>query len=89
MIVDFKFNNGEEVIDLVSGLKGIIDCSSLWMNGCRRYSVQPRVKKGETSKPDSIWFDEETLSKVSDGLVEKIKPSNTGGPSFKSDSARF
>lgn len=90
MEVNFKFNNGEEVKDLVSGFTGIIDCSSLWLNGCRRYSVQPKVKQDEPhEKPDSIWLDEETLEKISDGLSKKIKPIETGGPSFKSDSARY
>lgn len=89
MIVDFKFNNGDEVKDIVSGFTGIIDCSSIWLNGCTRYSVQPKVKKGETDKPDSIWLDEETLEKISEGINKKVKPTKTGGPSFKSDSARF
>lgn len=88
MQVDFKFNNGEEVEDLVSGFKGIIDCVSLWLNGCRRYSVQPKMKKGDSVKPDSIWIDEESLKKLSDGVNKKIKPSKTGGPSFSSSSAR-
>lgn len=89
MIVDFKFNNGEEVKDNVSGFTGIIDCSALWLNGCRRYSVQPKIEKGKATKPDSIWMDEESLVKISDGVNKKIKPSRTGGPSFKSDDARF
>ncbi len=87
--VEFKFNNGDEVTDLVSGFKGIIDCSALWLNGCRRYSVQPKIKKGEVNKPDSIWIDEETLVKKSDGIFKKVKPSKTGGPSFSSEGAKF
>ena len=89
MKVNFKFKNGEEVKDVVSGFTGIIDCVSLWLNGCRRYSVQPKMEKGKTDKPDSIWLDEESLVKLSDGVSEKIKPSKTGGPSFKSDCARL
>lgn len=88
MKVEFKFNNGDEVEDIVSGFKGIIDCASLWLNGCRRYSVQPKMGKDKTEKPESIWMDEETLKKLSDGVNKKIKPSKTGGPSFSSESAR-
>ncbi len=88
MKVDFKFNNGVEVKDVVSGFTGIVDCVSLWLNGCRRYSVQPKMKKGETSKPDSIWVDEESLEQISDGVNKKLKSSKTGGPYSKSDSAR-
>jgi len=89
MNVDFKFDNGTEVKDLTSNFKGIIDCSALWLNGCRRYSVQPRMEEGETSKPDSIWIDEETLERVSDGITKNIKPTKTGGPSFSSVGAKF
>tara|TARA_R110000796_G_scaffold131898_2_gene247330 strand:- start:1294 stop:1563 length:270 start_codon:yes stop_codon:yes gene_type:complete len=88
MKVKFKFKNGVEVVDTVSGFTGIVDCASLWLNGCRRYSVQPRVKKGEADKPDSIWMDEEQLKLVSEGVSESIKPSKTGGPSFSSQSAK-
>lgn len=89
MKVEFKYPNGIEVKDTVSGFTGIIDCCALWLNGCVRYSVQPKMKKGEVKKPDSIWIDEETLIKVSDGVNEKVKPSKTGGPSFSSEGAKF
>ncbi len=88
MNIEFKFENGIEVKDLVSGLVGIVDCSSIWLNGCRRYSVQPKMKKGENTKPESIWIDEESLKKVSDGINKMTKPSKTGGPSFSSENAR-
>ena len=89
MKVTFKFSNGEEVIDTVSGFTGIIDCVSIWLNGCRRYSIQPKMKEGETVRPDSIWIDEESIKKLSDGVKKTIKPTKTGGPSFSSSSARM
>lgn len=89
MKVDFKFDNGVEVIDQVSGLTGIIDCSSLWLNGCKRYSVQPKIKEGETSMPESYWVDEQQIELVSEGISKKIKPTPTGGPSFSSSNARM
>ena len=68
--VEFKFDNGQRVRDLVSGLTGIISASSLWFNGCIRYSI------------DSYWVDEKTLELVDEGINQKkIKKSNTGGPS--------
>ena len=90
MEVKFKFNNGEEVKDLVSGFTGIIDCCAIWLNGCVRYSIQPKVKEGEThKKPDSIWMDEQSMEKISDGVNSVIESAPTGGPSFESDSARM
>ena len=82
MNVEFKFNNGEEVKDLVSGFTGIIDCSSLWLNGCTRYSVQPKMKNGDTAKPESLWMDEESLVKISNGVAKKVTPTKTGGAVF-------
>lgn len=81
---DFKFSNGEEVRDVVSGFNGIIDCCSVWLNGCIRYSVQPKMKEGETTRPDSLWMDEQSLEKISDGILGKVEPQYTGGPSFAS-----
>ena len=89
MKVKFKYSNGDEVVDVVSGFTGIIDCCSLWLNGCRRYSVQPKMKEGETTKPDSLWIDEESIKKISDGVSKTVKPTKTGGPSFSSSSARL
>lgn len=89
MKVEYKFANGEEVKDIVSGFTGIVNCVSLWLNGCKRYSVQPRMKKGASEMPDSIWIDEENLEKVSDGVKRIVKPTPTGGPSFKSTKARM
>ena len=89
MTVEFKFSNGEEVEDVISGFKGIIDCCALWINGCKRYSVQPKMKKGDTDKPDSLWIDEESLKKISDGVKKKVTPTRTGGPTFSSSKARM
>jgi len=86
--IEFKFKNGEEVKDLVTGLIGIIDCSSMWLNGCKRYSVQPRIQGDETKRPNAIWMDEEQLEFVSAGISKKVKPTETGGPSFSSEDAR-
>ena len=88
MKVNFKFDNGVEVEDIVSGLTGIIDCASVWLNGCKRYSVQPRVQLLENNKPEAIWMDEANLVKISDGVNRKIKPKDTGGQSSINTSQR-
>jgi len=33
-------------------------------------------------------MDEQQLELISDGIMDKVKPEETGGPSMKSDSAR-
>lgn len=82
MKVEFKYANGIEVRCVVSGLTGIIDCAALWLNGCKRYSVQPQIKKGEVVKPDSIWIDEEQLAVIGRGVLDVVTPTPTGGPSM-------
>ena len=85
MKVEFKFNNGEEVQDRISGLTGIIDCAALWINGCKRYSVQPKMKEGDTERPESIWIDEETIVKLSDG-IQSLNYRLTGETGYGSES---
>ena len=47
------------------------------------------VKEGETTKPDSLWMDEQSLEKISDVLAHKIQPKDTGEPSFISCTAKM
>lgn len=82
MNVKFKFKNGVEVRDKVSGVSGIVNAQSKWLNGCIRYSIQPKSKEGENVMPDAWWVDEEQLEKIGDGVT--IKAKRTGGPSAKS-----
>jgi hypothetical protein len=79
--VTFKFANGEQVRDIITGYTGTVNCLAVWINGCKRCSVQPLMKEGESTLPDSVWIDEESLEKISDGIKGRITPSETGGPS--------
>ena len=84
--VIFKFDTGLEVRCRVTGVKGIINARSEWLNGCIRYSVQPPAeKKTPTVMPDGWWIDEAQLEVISDGLNKKpIAKRRTGGPSTRS-----
>lgn len=89
MKVEFKFTNGQEVRDKVSGISGIIDCVSMWLNGCKRYSIQPKVDaKDPSKKPESWWVDEQQIEFLSEGISKEVESEPTGGPSFRSDPAR-
>lgn len=80
MTIKFKFNTGQKVKCIITGMEGIIDSAAYWINGCKRYSVKPRVEKGETTMPDGWWIDEEQLELVDAGVIDKITPTPTGGP---------
>lgn len=65
-----RFQNGDEVKDSVTGLKGIIVVISVWLNGCIRYSVQPQeIKDGKPIEPSS--FDENELILVKSSKVKE------------------
>ena len=48
-----------------------------------------KVKKDSRTKPDSWWMDEQQLEQISEGINKKITPTETGGPSERSDTARM
>ncbi len=84
-VVEFKLENGIEVRDRVSGVKGIITARCEYVNGCLRYSVAPRVNKEKPNDvPDCWWIDEAQLEKIGEGLNTKpIAKKRTGGPTCK------
>ena len=82
MTQKFKFNNGQKVRDLVSGITGIINGSCVWLNGCVQYSVQPQ--SNDNKKLDYWWLDEQQVELIDEGISKKITPTPTGGPSTKS-----
>jgi hypothetical protein len=86
MTIKFKFENGIKVQDKISGITGIIEGAAMWINGCKKYSIQPRVKDTEDNKiPDSWWIDEQNLEKIDDGIITKKKTTHKaliGGPTF-------
>lgn len=89
--VKFKYALGEKVRDRVSGIEGIIDMRGECLNGCIRYSVQPKAASVNPEKmPNSYWIDEEQIEVVDMGLNEKpVKKSSTGGPVECSNSAKM
>lgn len=66
--VQFKFKNGQKVKDILTGLTGVIDMQTILYTGNIQYSIQPQVKEGETSRPDSWYVDEESLELVENAI---------------------
>lgn len=86
-----SLNWGVHVRDTVTGLKGIIDTRAEWLNGCLRYSVQPKMKKADKETPKSYWVDEAQLEQIGEGVRRADKPeqvARTGGPTFENTSQR-
>jgi len=71
---------GDEVRDLVSGFKGIAVAKHIYLEGCNRISVQPRIKKDGTL-PESQSFDEPSLEVIKIGKVQRnASVKDPGGP---------
>lgn len=89
--VTFKFALGINARDRVTGQEGILDMRAQYLNGCVRYSLQPKISPQDpTKRPDSYWIDEQQLELVDQGLNQNpIKKQKTGGPVEKSTRARI
>lgn len=74
---------GQEVKDQVTGFKGIVVSATIFLQGCRRIQVQPKVNK-EGTIPESASFDEPDLEVTGNGVwvppPEPTKEPPPGGP---------
>lgn len=76
---------GDSARDVITGFEGVIVAETIWMQGCRRLTVQPRdVHDG---KPiEAVTFDETQLALVKREAVpapnRKVRPTGQpfGGP---------
>lgn len=67
--MDFVFQNGDRVKDVISGLTGIITSRSEHLFGCNRYWVQPEESK-DLKAEGGGWFDEDSLRLVKAGAIK-------------------
>jgi len=72
----FKFDLGSRVRDKITGYVGTIVARIEYLNGCKRYSVQAKVKDEKIPEPE--WLDEQQLELIEE-LEEAIKQDSTGG----------
>ena len=67
---NFKFQNGDEAKDVISGLSGIVTSRADHLYGCARYWLAPRTHKD--GKPEGgTWFDEDQLEMVKATVIER------------------
>jgi len=76
--ITFKYKLGEKARDKVTGLEGILVSRCENLNGCLRYTIQPKVDK-EGKYPESFWFDQDQIELLPQPAVE-TKKNFTGGP---------
>lgn len=74
----FRFELGQEVKDRLTGFKGYITGRCEYLTGCIQYSINPKIKKGDTGYPQGTWMDEDRLEKGIGKFKLDVKVS--GGP---------
>ncbi len=77
---------GDEVIDTVSGFKGIIIADTAYLQGCNRVTVQPRVKK-DGFLPKAKAFDSPQMKLVNKKKVKRGR-GRTGGVAYAQPSEK-
>lgn len=60
---EFKFSNGDEVTEKVTGFKGTITGTAFYLTGCNTYLVTAKPKD-EFSEPTALWYDEGRLELI-------------------------
>lgn len=71
---------GDLAQDQITKFKGIVVCISIWLNGCKRITIQPQEMK-DGRPTESGTFDEEQVVVVKSGVIPGPE-SQHGGPSI-------
>jgi len=77
--VEFKFENGDRVIDKITGFKGIVIGMTCWFTGCNTVGILPEELKD--GKPfDVQWFDETRIISLCNKAFKIENTVDPGGP---------
>ena len=60
---EFKFRNGDEVIEKITGFRGVITGTCFYLTGCNQYLLTAKSQDGK--EPVALWYDEGRLEFVS------------------------
>ena len=64
----FKFELGERVKDVITGMSGVIMGRSNFITGCDQYAISPTKLTKDGKRPDWEYFDENRLVKTGVGI---------------------
>lgn len=83
--VAFKFAVGDEVTETITGYKGIVTAQFHYLNGCRRYLLEGKIKPDGGGNPEGLIYDEDRLTKTKTANAKV--PATGGGPASTSPPA--
>jgi len=86
----YVIENGDEVRDSVTGLKGIVTGITEHLHGCRRMVIQAKMNKNK-EVPDTYWVDEPQLVILKKRVIKSTNRTAvlTGGPVSKPKDRRI
>jgi len=64
---EFKFENGDAVLEKITGFTGTITGTCFYLTGCNQYLVTAKAQNHK--EPISLWYDE--------GRLELVKSQST------------
>lgn len=71
-----KIELGDTVTDAITGFTGVATGYVTYITGCNQFCVTPKAKDSVTK--DSIWFDEQRLTKNTKAKRVKLDNTNAG-----------
>ena len=74
---EFKFKNGDEVTEKITGFKGVITGTCFYLTGCSQYLITAKSKDGK--EPTALWYDEGRIEYVKTAVSEgDVKGTDNG-----------
>jgi hypothetical protein len=70
-----RFEHGQTVRDIITGVEGVVTGRVDYITGCNQYLVQPRTAP-DGSPREAKWFDEQRLSEVDAERIELANEAN-------------
>lgn len=76
-----KWNNGDKLKELVSGLEGVVMVVAFYSTGCIHYGLAPTKTNKDGTLIDWEWIDQSRLELVKKEAVKfSIEEKNPSGP---------
>lgn len=76
---EFKFENGDEVVEKITGFKGVITGTCFYLTGCNQYLITAKAEN-EGKEPVALWYDEGRIQLVKKEVFESddVKAKDNG-----------
>ena len=75
---EFKFANGDEVVEKITGFKGVITGTCFYLTGCNQYLITAKCER-QDKEPIALWYDEGRLDLIENKFTEKdVKSADNG-----------